>query len=660
MQFPYSYFEDEVRDGFYVPGMMKHAWAAQLEILEDISKVCERYHITYFADCGTLLGAVRHGGFIPWDDDVDICMKRQDYQKFLAVAEEALPEGYSILSIHNDENYDELFARVVNSRTIRLDQPFLDRFHGFPFVCGIDIFPMDFLPTDWEEAIILRSLLQLILKSAKIMKNKNIGKDEIEKQLCKIEEVCNVKIDRVRSPQNELYLLADKLCKLYSEQGAKEITLMPVWVDNPDYKTSKEYYRESVSLPFENTQISVPAAYDAILQYRYGDYMKLVHNWDFHNYPFYRGQEAKLRERRSDFLPQKYSFSMKDLHREEQEIRKYKKKRARTEAVFLPYKASVWDSMESVWRAAVADSDCDVYVIPIPYYEKNIDGSLGKMHYEGGEYPDYVSITRYDAFDFEDHQPDMIFIQNPYDEYNDAVSVDPFFYSANLKKYTDKLIYIPYFMTDEIAPENQRAIGNMEYYVTVPGVVHADKVIVQSENMRQLYINKLTEFAGENTRQIWEEKILGMGSPKEDRLNSSQWCERNLPQKWKDFTERKDGSCKKVILYHVGPGSFAQHGRKMLIKMEDVFRIFYENREEVVMLWKPHPQIKETLEQSDPKLYQEYTLLEKEYLEKEMMILDEALDDEAVVAVCDAYYGEPSPLVQMCRNAEKAVMVQSI
>ena len=78
LEFPREYFIDEVRDGFYVNGLMKRCWAAQLEALNDIAGVCEKYQIRWYADFGTLLGAVRHGGFVPWDDDIDICMFRED------------------------------------------------------------------------------------------------------------------------------------------------------------------------------------------------------------------------------------------------------------------------------------------------------------------------------------------------------------------------------------------------------------------------------------------------------------------------------------------------------------------------------------------------------------------------------------------------------
>ena len=79
---------------------MKRAWAAQLEVLEEIDKVCKKHNIRWFADCGTLLGAVRHRGYIPWDDDMDICMLRPDYIKFNQVAEQELPKSFVVLNMH--------------------------------------------------------------------------------------------------------------------------------------------------------------------------------------------------------------------------------------------------------------------------------------------------------------------------------------------------------------------------------------------------------------------------------------------------------------------------------------------------------------------------------------------------------------------------------
>ena len=113
------------------------------------------------------------------------------------------------------------------------------------------------------------------------------------------------------------------------------------------------------------------------------------------------------------------------VHRMEQELPEI------MEVVFLPYKASMWDSLESVWEKANADPCIEAKVIPIPYYDKNPDGSFGKLHYEGEEFPPYVPIIHYDSYDFEKSHPDEIYIHNPYDNWNVVTSVHPLFYSKN-------------------------------------------------------------------------------------------------------------------------------------------------------------------------------------------------------------------------------------
>ena len=207
----------------------------------------------------------------------------------------------------------------------------------------------------------------------------------------------------------------------------------------------------------------------------------------------------------------------------------------RMEVVFLPYKASMWDSLESVWKAADEDPDCDAYVVPIPYFDKNPDGSFKEMHYEGDQYPDYVPITDYDDYEFETRNPDIIFIHNPYDDCNYVTSVAPKFYSKNLKQYTDKLVYIPYFVLGEIDPDNKEARKSIEHFCVNPGVINADVVIVQSEDMRKVYIENMTEAAGENTRSYWEKKILGLGSPKMDKVLETSEDDCEIPEEWNEI-----------------------------------------------------------------------------------------------------------------------------
>ena len=759
MQFPNSYFENEVRDGFYVPSMMKRVWAAQLEILEEIDKICRKHNIPYFVDWGTLLGAVRHGGFIPWDDDMDISMKREDYNRFVTLVHKELPEGYSVLNRKTNPEYKEIFVRVLNGTRINFEEAFLEKFHGCPYVVGVDVFPLDYIAKNPQDEKFRCKLIQWVQSLARALESGNCDVEWQEQYLKRIEEMCHVMINREESLTAQLYRILDGLYSLYTDTDADELTMMPLWLGKKYFKVPKSYYQNTVMIPFENTKVPVPAQYDAVLKRKYGDYMRLVKGVGAHDYPFYHGQE-KAMEKRLGRNPYRYIFSSQDLQNVEQvkvkshrhliraqlmqlekisadirhetevltalelcqntaiqlgtliedvqgegtesvhlleeyceriyqvyeqltqgcsaelmlkdvwclrleelvaQVRECVKNEVdiRRRVLFLPYKAECWDSLESVWRAAEQDAECDAYVIPIPYFYKNPNGSLGEMCYDADRYPDYVPIIKYDEYDFKNNIPEMIYIQNPFDEYDSCISVHPFFYAANLKRYTERLIYIPEMVVDEFESTDECAMINMRHYCVTPGVIFADKVCVQSERMRDLYIQILTETAGEDTRPIWEEKILGIGSPKEDGRNALLEHEKKIPEEWRAFICREDGSCKKVILYYTSISGFMQHKDQMIAKIRDVFQVFLKNREDVVMLWKPHSLIKTTLEQTDAKLYQEYCSLEKEYLDGGIGILDESLDDKRAVAVCDAYYGDTSPLVQRFRNEGKPVLLQS-
>lgn len=332
----------------------------------------------------------------------------------------------------------------------------------------------------------------------------------------------------------------------------------------------------------------------------------------------------------------------------------------RREVVFLPYKASMWDSLESVWRAADDDKECDAYVIPIPYYDKNPDGSFGQMHYEGDQYPDYVQITGYEEYDLALHRPDMIFIHNPYDNCNFATSVLPQFYSKNLKQYTEKLVYIPYFILDEINPSNREAVKGISDFCIAPGVLNADVVVVQSENMRQIYINVLSEEVGENTRFYWEKKILGLGSPKIDKILGSKEEDFEIPGEWMRLLTKPDGSRKKVILYNTSGKALLQHKEKMLRKMESVFHIFRENAEDVVLLWRPHPLVRAMIESMHPQIWEEYRKIVEQYRAEGWGIYDDSAELDRALTLCDAYYGDGSSLVQLCQKTGKPVMLQNV
>lgn len=334
----------------------------------------------------------------------------------------------------------------------------------------------------------------------------------------------------------------------------------------------------------------------------------------------------------------------------------------RTEVVFLPYKASMWDSLESVWKAADEDPDCDAYVIPIPYYDKNPDETFRERHYEIYQYPEYVPVTKYEDYDFEKRMPDKIYIHNPYDDCNYMTSVEPFFYSTNLKKYTEQLVYIPYFILAEIAPDDRQAVDGMKHLCTLPGVIYADQVIVQSEKIKQVYIKVLTEAYGniDANGQRWENKILGLGSPKLDKVLNTNKEDLKIPEEWMKIIQKPDGSWKKIVFYNTSVAALMQHNEKMLKKMRNVLSIFRENQENVALLWRPHPLTEATIHSMRPQLWKEYEQIVREYRQGGWGIYDDTADMNRAIALSDAYYGNPSSIVQLYQKTGKPIMIQTV
>jgi len=200
MKYQDSYFEDEVRAGFYIDSKMKCAWAAQIEVLNRIDEICDKYNIQYFVEWGSMLGTVRHGGFVPWDDDLDISMKRVDFERFLKVAKDELPEYYHVLSYH-DAGYYDIMARVINGTNLDFSNEFLDEYHNTPFVCGVDIFPIDYVARDKKLEKLQYDIVMFLKTLADVSSNDPdfFSDEEFEAELCKAESLTGQTIDRSKN-----------------------------------------------------------------------------------------------------------------------------------------------------------------------------------------------------------------------------------------------------------------------------------------------------------------------------------------------------------------------------------------------------------------------------------------------------------------------------
>lgn len=302
------------------------------------------------------------------------------------------------------------------------------------------------------------------------------------------------------------------------------------------------------------------------------------------------------------------------------------------EIVFLPYNASMWDSMESVWKAASQDPNCSCYVMPIPYYEKTSDKAV--MKYEGELFPKYVPITDYNDYNIKDRLPDIIYIHNPFDQYNRVTSVHPAFFSFELKKYTQMLVYIPYFITGGSVPEVFRNLPSYKYI---------DKIIIQSPSQAHLYEN------------ISSEKLVSLGSPKVDRVISLINGHKDYPEEWKSIIKNK-----RVIFYNTSLSGLLKYKEKALDKMEYIFSCF-KNRKTEALLWRPHPLTKATLRSMIPQMYQRYCELEQKFITDAIGIYDTTSDVSTSVALSDAYIGEEgSSIVHLFGVTGKPIFLMDI
>lgn len=292
LEFEENFFLGETREDFYIEPMMKCAWAAQLEVLDAMARVCNKHNIRWYAAWGTLLGAVRHQGFIPWDDDMDIFMFRKDYEHFLNVAPEELPEGFSVLSPYTREDWPEMMARVINSLNISYDNERLVQFHGCPYIVGIDIFPLDAIPSSKKEEEEQKLLVQTLVNSSKHCEE---NPDEIIPLLPDLENLSGIHFNPEKSISNQLLRAADQVCRRHNKKKPEYITQITTHARRPFYM-KYAWFRTTEYLDFENVMIPCPGDYEAVLTSMYGDWQTPVRNTSSHDYPFYNKQKNAMQE----------------------------------------------------------------------------------------------------------------------------------------------------------------------------------------------------------------------------------------------------------------------------------------------------------------------------------------------------------------------------
>lgn len=311
-----NYLQDEVRNGFLISTPVKQAWSAAIEVLSAIDLICKKYDIKYFACWGSLLGAVRHAGIVPWDDDVDICMRRCELNKFMQHVDE-LPSEYAIHNFRTKENHWLFLTRIVNKNQICFEIDHLEHYHNYPYIGGIDIFVLDNLYMDDHKERKRDDDIMRLLAVADGITNKTLKENAIQREVRQIIERYNNDNVRVgfqeyckeaniinrRALAIELYSLAELRMQEVPDDKCELVDFIFPWVLKGSTGYPKVWFEKEVRLPFEQITIPVPHMYAKVVHCLYGDYLKVNKVWDGHDYPYFLGQKKALEEVAGGPLP---------------------------------------------------------------------------------------------------------------------------------------------------------------------------------------------------------------------------------------------------------------------------------------------------------------------------------------------------------------------
>lgn len=259
-------------NGFYVSDKRKAVWNAEIALLEVFKSICKKNNLQYFAIGGTLLGAARHKGFIPWDDDIDLAMFRDEYEIFLGIAKTELPEGVFLQVADTDVDFflGHAKLRLNHTTAIRRDQ--YSKKHLCHQGIFIDIFPMDNIPANKCFHRIHKFIAVTIQNAIGYAKyycqadNQSL-KAKIKYKICTFFLHSNDILKKMTH-------FWERWIKLSNQKESDMVGLISQFYEQENrFSWKKEWFKNSMIMPFENTQVTVPCDYDKILTKCYGDYM---------------------------------------------------------------------------------------------------------------------------------------------------------------------------------------------------------------------------------------------------------------------------------------------------------------------------------------------------------------------------------------------------
>ena len=262
----------------------------QLEILSEINDFCKRHGITYYIFAGTLIGAVRHNGYIPWDDDLDICMKREDYNRFFQLFNSSKSNRYSAICFETCPEYYLASGKVIDTNTIMKENTSL----SFEIGVYIDVFPMDYVPSD--EVLYQKMNAEIgRYRNMLILKNLTKRKDQaITKKL--VLSVGKLALSFISRKSILKHITSSAQKYLNQHDDSFNVADISVYTYGSRELFPISDFSSTVELDSEGLKLPAPVGYDHVLSSMYGDYMRFPpkeKQISHHDYKVYWKEEDK-------------------------------------------------------------------------------------------------------------------------------------------------------------------------------------------------------------------------------------------------------------------------------------------------------------------------------------------------------------------------------
>ena len=322
---------------------------------------------------------------------------------------------------------------------------------------------------------------------------------------------------------------------------------------------------------------------------------------------------------------------------------------------FLPDNPKRWKEMQALYDYYRQQENTEVCVIPLPLFAKNLYGEIvaGQDEYDKndkrGEYPADLNIIAWHTVQMQSYEFAAIVIQNPYDAENPYLTVPPAYYAKQLQQYTDCLIYMMPQGVNDFTENDITDVYGLKYSLMMPGAMYADRILIESPAMKALFVNHLTAFAGEDTKEVWADKVMTIAAFSGESAQTGQPVQ--------------NGQCgqtppKKKLLYCIGENEFYENADMAINKVKERLNVMTQYPESLKVAVCLYPY---DIAAWDICTGQEKDMLVqvlKEYQKnKGIELLTKNVFNINDIDDMTAYYGSPSPLICRFVQQHKPAMV---